>query len=199
MGRKPLSQEYKDAIKEKLFEVSNRMILETGIENLNIRALCKEVGISYSSFYDYYNSKDELIAARIDAMDRYYISRESELRSANAKENIEKFIILYAEFVNMGNLEIIREVYRMQMYGGVKKVPKEERPLQTILKRIITEGVENKQFSEDLSIDDTSRMILSLCKGMVIDWCSCNGEYSIIDSAKSIISASTLLSNEEEL
>lgn len=193
MGRKPLSQEYKDAIKEKLFEVSNRMIVESGIDKLNIRTLCKEVGISYSSFYDYYNSKDDLIAAKIDAMDKYYMSHENELKSTNAKENIERYIMIYAEFVSTRNLEIIREVYRMQMYGVFKKGPEVKRPVQIILRRILTEGVENKQLPENLSIDDTSRMILSLCKGMVIDWCSCNGEYSILDSAKSTINSLNLL------
>lgn len=199
MGRKPLSQEYKDTIKEKLFETSNKMIREGGIENLNIRSLCKEVGISYSSFYDYYKNKDELIAAKIDAMDRYYVEHEEELKNDDVEENIKRYIMIYAEFASTRNIEIIREVYRMQMYGVFKKEERIERPLQAILKRILIEGVEKKQLPETLHIESAERMILALCKGMVVDWCSSNGEYSIIDSAKSIIDSLILLSKKDVL
>ena len=197
MGRKPLSQAKREETRQKLFETSNRMIAEGGIENLNIRSLCKEVGISYSSFYDYYKNKDELIASKSDAMDRFYVENEAaRLRNGNFYLDLKNFILLYSEFAGSRNIEIIREVYRMQMYSILKRSYQKERPIRSILERIIQEGIERKELPENINVKDTERMILSFCKGVVIDWCACDGEYSITEFTKSAVNILDLLNNK---
>lgn len=198
MGRKPLSQEQRETTRQKLFETSNRMIAEGGIDNLNIRSLCKEVGISYSSFYDYYKNKDELIASKSNAMDQFFVDNEAErLHNEDFYLDLKNFILLYSEFVSSRNIEIIREVYRMQMYSILKRSPKEERPIRSILKRIIQEGIDRKQLPENINIEDMERMILSFCKGIAIDWCACDGGYSIEDFTNSAVNTLDLLRNKK--
>lgn len=182
MGRKPLSQEQRALTKQKLFETSNRMIAENGIEHLSIRSLCNEVGISYSSFYDYYESKDDLIISKLGALDCFVQEHEdTQLRSADAVENLSRYIRLYAEFADTHNMDVIREVYRMQLYGGRRRF--DDRPAHRILQRILEEGLESGQLRSDLSLEDAKRMVLAYCKGIVIDWCSHNGEYPLTEFA----------------
>ncbi|MEG0854733.1 MAG: TetR/AcrR family transcriptional regulator [Angelakisella sp.] len=194
MGRKPLSKEQRERTRQQLFEASNRMIAEHGIERLSIRTLCNEVGITYSSFYDYYKNKDDLIASKLGALDSYFVAHEDELlRNEDAITNIKNYIQLYSDFSSERNLDIIREVYRLQMYRIILNTQNPHRPLYTILHRILLEGLEKNQLRDDISIEETTRIILSFCKGIVIEWCICDGSYPLSEfsaTAAAVFSAS---------
>ena len=188
MGRKKLSDEQRAKTKEELFEVSRKMIDEEGIDNLNIRDLCKKVGISYSSFYEYYENKDYLIAARVDLIDDFFKENEKEyLSSSDFNENLRNYIILYSKFAQSKNIEIVREIYRMQVYNIIDYDRYYNRPMIKILEGIIKDGIRSGQVSEDVPINNIIRMIISICRSTVIDWCFSNNEYNIVEFSENIV------------
>ena len=180
MGRKPLSEEKIQETKELLFRISNRMIQQKGLESLNIRALCKEAGISYSSFYQYYDSKDDLIAEKIDALDEYILkNRESRLCSEDTLANIREFIRIYAEFSGTRRYQIIREIYRIQLTNYTIRDTITHRPLFTVLSDIVQQGLDSNQIRKDLSKEEIMEMILSYCKGMTFEWSLHEGNFDL--------------------
>ena len=184
MGRKPLSEEKIQETKDLLFRISNRMIQEKGLESLNIRALCKEAGIAYSSFYQYYDSKDDLIADKIDALDDYILSnRDSRLDSEDQLDNIREFIRLYAEFSGTRRYQIIREIYRIQLTSYTKKEKISGRPFFRLLSDIVQKGLDRDQIRNDLTKNEIIEMILSYCKGMTFEWSLHEGNFNLSDFA----------------
>ena len=184
MGRKPLSEEKIRETRDLLFRISNRMIQQKGLESLNIRALCKEAGIAYSSFYQYYDSKDDLITEKIDALDDYILkNRESRLGSENQLDNIREFIRLYAEFSGTRRYQIIREIYRIQLTSYTRKEKLSGRPFYLLLSDIVQKGIDNGQIRKDLSKEEILEMILSYCKGMTFEWSLHEGNFSLPDFA----------------
>jgi len=60
MGRRPKSQEEIEKFKNKLLEVTLRLITQAGYEGFSIRKLGPEVGIAPKTVYNYFKSKEEI-------------------------------------------------------------------------------------------------------------------------------------------
>ncbi|BBO75089.1 hypothetical protein DSCW_25060 [Desulfosarcina widdelii] len=60
MGRRPKSQEEIEDFKNKLLDVTLRLITQDGYEGFSIRKLGPEVGIAPKTVYNYFRSKEEI-------------------------------------------------------------------------------------------------------------------------------------------
>jgi len=58
--------------KEKILKIALKLFIERGFLDVSIKDLIKEAGITKSSFYYYFNSKDQLIC---DALEKLFFSR----------------------------------------------------------------------------------------------------------------------------
>jgi len=80
--------------KQETLDVALRLLMEHGYANLNMDELAEEAGISKPTLYQYFNSKDELVA---QAMVRVFEKMEehlSELSEKSPLEQLEHFLRL---------------------------------------------------------------------------------------------------------
>ena len=56
----PFTDEQRQSIRERLFESARRRALDTGVKKTSLEALTADAGISKSSFYKFYDSKEQL-------------------------------------------------------------------------------------------------------------------------------------------
>ena len=66
--------EHRAAQRAALLRAGEAPLLEAGVAGTNARAVCERAGLSRSSFYDYFATKDDLlvaIAIPIDAIERW--------------------------------------------------------------------------------------------------------------------------------
>jgi len=59
----PFTDAQRDAIRQRLFDSACRHALETGVKKTSLDALTADAGISKSSFYKFYESKEQLFLA----------------------------------------------------------------------------------------------------------------------------------------
>ena len=59
----PFTSEQRDAIRQRLFESATRHALDTGVRKTSLDALTADAGISKSSFYKFFESKEALFLA----------------------------------------------------------------------------------------------------------------------------------------
>ena len=48
--------------KEKIFAAAKRILQKNGYENLSIKNICEESGVSNGSFYHHFKTKDDLLS-----------------------------------------------------------------------------------------------------------------------------------------
>ena len=74
--------------KEKILKIALKLFIERGFWEVSIKDLIKEAGITKSSFYYYFNSKDQLIC---DALEKLFFSRfDDVIRSSDECNWISK-------------------------------------------------------------------------------------------------------------
>ena len=84
-------------MKEKMIEVTARILREKGFKATTVRAIAKEAGVNIAAVRYYFGSKEELIGAALEYMMGSLESIVSILDDArrSAKERLKKYIISY--------------------------------------------------------------------------------------------------------
>ena len=106
----PFTEEQRGAIRQKLFESAQRHALSDGVQKTSLDALTSDAGISKSSFYKFYESKEQLfleVAARWET--EVIDSAMRALSSGTEKSDKERAAaFVYRAFERIHQLGIVR-------------------------------------------------------------------------------------------
>lgn len=76
----PTVAEHRAAQRSALVQAGEAVLRDAGLSGVTPRSVCERAGLSRSSFYDYFPSKDDLLVAiAIDAMERWDLEIEQAL------------------------------------------------------------------------------------------------------------------------
>src|SRR6266849_11123360 len=78
--------------KQETLDVALRLLMERGYANLNMDELAEEAGISKPTLYQYFNSKDELVAQAVGRMFEKMEEQISGLSDKSPLEQLEHFL-----------------------------------------------------------------------------------------------------------
>src|SRR5258708_38544363 len=78
--------------KQETLDVALRLLMERGYANLNMDELAEEVGISKPTLYQYFNSKDELVAQAMVRMLEKTEEQLSALADKSPLDQLEHFL-----------------------------------------------------------------------------------------------------------
>ena len=163
--------------KEKIFQAAKRILQKKGYEELSIKNICEEAGVSNGSFYHHFRTKDDLLS--------YYIEDQPTINpdllelpenAAGVKEGIIQVYLNYVKYCRELGVEFMSGYYDTKNQA-LNAAIRTERPypivtVQTYVEKAIAAGivrlnVEIEEFTTDI------RMIVI---GNVFEWCLRNGE-----------------------
>ncbi|WP_122641755.1 TetR/AcrR family transcriptional regulator [Luxibacter massiliensis] len=178
-GRTALSRQQQKSreTKEKIFQAAKRILQKEGYEELSIKNICEEAGVSNGSFYHHFKTKDDLLS--------YYIEDQPSINPDlldlpadcdEAKQAIIYVYLNYVEYCRELGVEFISGYYDTKNQA-LNPAIRTERPypivtVQTYIERAVREnaielGVEIEEFTTDI------RMIVI---GNVFEWCLREGK-----------------------
>ena len=163
--------------KEKIFQAAKRILQKKGYEELSIKNICEEAGVSNGSFYHHFRTKDDLLS--------YYIEDQPTINpdllelpenAAGVKEGIIQVYLNYVKYCRELGVEFMSGYYDTKNQA-LNAAIRTERPypivtVQTYVEKAIAAGVvrlnvEIEEFTTDI------RMIVI---GNVFEWCLRKGE-----------------------
>ena len=83
--------------KEKIFQAAKRILQKKGYEELSIKNICEEAGVSNGSFYHHFRTKDDLLSYYIE--DQPTINPDLLELPGNAAGDREGIIKVYLNYV----------------------------------------------------------------------------------------------------
>lgn len=113
--RVPRASYHKGHVAEDLKVIARRLIDTEGLDNVTLRRLCREVGVTAANFYNHYPSLEHLLLD-IAADGAEELSARSLRVMRRAKSRDEKLVELAIEFVEFGREH--PDLFRI-MYGQV--------------------------------------------------------------------------------
>lgn len=163
--------------KEKIFQAAKRILQKKGYEELSIKNICEEAGVSNGSFYHHFKTKDDLLS--------YYIEDQPKIDPdlldlpadvAGVKEGIIQVYMNYVKYCRELGVEFMAEYYdtRNQALNAAIRT---ERPypivtVQTYVEKAIEAGVTHL----NVEIDEFTTDIRMIVIGNVFEWCIKQGE-----------------------
>lgn len=174
MEKEPLSKQQMKSreTKRRIFRAAKTILQREGYEQLSIKNICEEAGVSNGSFYHHFKTKDDLLS--------YYIEEQPGINpdlldlpenADEAKIAIIHVYLNYAEYCRELGVEFISNYYTPKNQA-LNPTIRTERPypiltVETYLRRAIDAGI----VAPKIPLSDISTDIRMLVIGNVFEWC----------------------------
>lgn len=173
--------------KEKLLTAVAKLAKEKGYDNVTIRDICRESGVSNGSFYYHFPSKDALALESCAHIDNRMTPQLAATCSALPPDESLHFLLrVHIDFTLQGSGPLTGEYFRLILEKKADAIFSISRPyyqmIHSQLVRCQTAGL----ICPDLSIDTLTAYSMQFVRGLVFDWCIHHGSYSLEEQYESV-------------
>lgn len=168
--------------KGKIVSAAWQLFYRQGYDDTTIDEIVEASGTSRGSFYHYFEGKDALLSSLSYLFDEKY---EELMDTMDMRLSpIDKLIFLNRElFVMIENtvsVDLLSQLFSSQLITkGERHLLNTNRTYYKLLRQITIEGQEQGYFKENLSVNDITKAYAVFERGLMYDWCICNGDYSL--------------------
>lgn len=170
-------QQKSKATKEKIFQAAKAILKKKGYEELSIKNICEEAGVSNGSFYHHFKTKDDLLS--------YYIEEqpsidpdvlELPMNAAEAKEAIIHVYLNYVAYCKDLGVEFMAGYYDTKNQA-LNAAIRTERPYPIVtVQHYVEKAMEAGTVRLAEGIEEFTTDIRMIVIGNVFEWCLRNGE-----------------------
>lgn len=177
--------------KGKIISAAWKLFYEQGFENTTVEDIIFESETSKGSFYHYFESKDALLGTLSVLFDEKY---EELMPLIPEKMNcIDQLLYLNRELFSMIDnsipLELLAGLLSGQLFTkGEKHLLNRDRLYFKYLREIVAKGQRKGEIRNDLSVNEIVKAYAMMERGLMYDWCLCDGDYSLSRYASEMMS-----------
>ena len=189
---RPLKSEINTDSREAIINAAARIIARSGTENLTVRNVCNEAGLSTGTFYHFFHDKNALMMSFITEPSFSEIKLSAPLSNISLriselyKSLIERYMKFGREFVKSfyNPCNKILSAYMCEENGNFMPGTVMARS-EHELNRALSEGIIN--LHENITVHEIASDICTIVKGCVFEWCLNNNELDIYALTERII------------
>ena len=149
--------------KGKIVSAAWQLFYQQGYDDTTIDEIVEASGTSKGSFYHYFDGKDALLTSLSPLDKLIFINRE-----------------LFMMIENTVSVSLLAQLFSSQLITkGERHLLEPSRTYYKLLRQITIEGQQSGFFREELSINDITKAYAVFERGLMYDWCLCNGNYSL--------------------
>lgn len=176
--------------KGKIVSAAWKLFYDQGYEDTTVDEIVEESGTSKGSFYHYFEGKDALLSSLSFLFDDKYEELKDEL--VNYPTSIEKLTFLNQELFmmieNSISVDLLARLFSSQLITrGDRHLLDQDRIYYKLMKKIFKDGQANGELREDLSINEMMKSYALIERGLMYDWCLCNGDYALAQYSRSVL------------
>lgn len=171
-----------NATKSKIVSAAWKLFYEQGYEDTTVDEIIAESGTSKGSFYHYFKSKDELMGSLSYLFDEKYEEISPEVKKIESA--FERLLFMNSALFGMiedsVSIDLLGRLYSSQLVTkGQKQLLDYNRMYYKLLREVVSEGQKAGEIRDDLSTNDIVKTYALLERGLLYDWCICNGDYPL--------------------
>ncbi len=158
--------------KAKIFKAAKRILRKKGYEQLSIKNICEEAGVSNGSFYHHFKTKDDLLS--------YYIEEQPGINpdlldlpadAGDAKKTIIYVYLNYVHYCEELGVEFMSNYYTPKNQS-LNPLIRTERPYPIItVQNYLRKCIDAKILNLKHSLEETTTDIRMIVIGNVFEWC----------------------------
>lgn len=168
-------------MKNKVFDTAVQLINKNGYDNVSVKEICREVGISIGGFYHHFKNKDEIIMESFKKIDEFFAEKSADVfQCTDALGRIVLYFRYFGEYVHNQGVDFTSQLVKSELSTTVKFTLDSNRTIFTILKEIISEGQNKHQIRDDIPAEEVVNSLLRYARGIALHWCIHQGSYDIV-------------------
>lgn len=163
--------------KDKIFRAAKHILQKKGYDQLSIKNICEEAGVSNGSFYHHFKTKDDLLS--------YYIEEQPSINPdlldlpENAEEAKQTIIYVYLNYVHYCQelgVEFMSNYYTPKNQS-LNPLIRTERPYPIItVSNYLQKVIDANIIHPSLALEDITTDIRMIVIGNVFEWCLKSGD-----------------------
>ena len=173
--------------KSKIVDAAWRLFYEQGYDDTTVEEIIEESGTSKGSFYHYFAGKDALLSSLSYLFDEKYEEIEEEIDPGIS--SFEKLMLyneeLFGMIENRISIDLLARLYSSQLITKSEKhLLDRNRTYYKLLRLTVVKGQEDGELRSDVTANEIVKAYALCERGILYDWCICNGEYALKDYSK---------------
>lgn len=167
--------------RQKLLEATVKIIQNEGISSLNVRAICKEAGLSTGAFYHLFNSKEDVINYYLNfTFARYKYEVANEDADLSAAQKIRKLYQYTITCYKEAGYEFMSAFYTpSNAMLNFKNRPNNEPVVLEEVCNYLIQGQKDGEIRKDIDIDKAKLEIAIIVTGAMFYWCVFKGDMDV--------------------
>lgn len=175
-------------LKEHIFQVALSLIHQIGYDNITIRMICKEAGISTGMFYQHFNSKEDILAFYYDkAKGDFEGVINQQLEGLPLPEQLVSFYVWVCSFTADLGVDFCRNFFsskNKQMNTNLFH----NQMIEMTNRCIEIACAHGFQLSEGRTPYKVSKDLCVIVKGIIFDWSAHEGSYDMPEFSRGLLS-----------
>lgn len=163
--------------KEKIFLAAKRILQKKGYEELSIKNICEEAGVSNGSFYHHFKTKDDLLSYYIEdqpQIDPDLLELPEDIQGV--REGIIQVYLNYVKYCRELGVEFISEYYDTRNQALNASIRTERAyPIVTV-QAYVEKAVRGGIISLNVGLEEFTTDIRMIVIGNVFEWCVKHGQ-----------------------
>lgn len=175
--------------KERIFQAAKKILQKNGYEDLSIKNICEEAGVSNGSFYHHFKTKDDLLSYYIEAQPTVNPELlDVPQNKTAAKDAIVEVYLNYAAYCKELGVDFVAGYYTPRNQALNPDI-RTERPYPIVtVQQYLEKAVEANAIQLNLSISEVVTDIRMLVIGNVFEWALRNGKVDFEENIRRSIS-----------
>ncbi|ETK00082.1 transcriptional regulator, TetR family [Eubacterium nodatum ATCC 33099] len=175
--------------KGKIISAAWKLFYEQGYDDTTVDEIVELSETSKGSFYHYFDGKDALLSSLSFLFDEKYEELRDKLPEGSAVEklcymNFQLFLMIE----NSISVDLLARLFSSQLITkGNRHLLDQDRTYYKLLREILQKGQVNGELKDDVSVNEVIKAYALIERGMMYDWCLCNGDYSLAQYSKLIL------------
>ena len=175
--------------RNRLYEVSIKLIREKGYDNIKLEELCAEAGVSVGAFYHHFKNKAGIIVEAYRRVDERFNSEiMAKLQPGSACERIIEYLGYQATETERFGVDVISQIYKAQLSDATEFFLSPERGLPSNLHNLVEKAQDAGELTAEIDSDTITEDLLLINRGILYNWCLNHGSYDIGQKSRRVLS-----------
>ena len=187
-----LKQQCPQDTKQRIYEAASEILEKQGFTSLTVSNICKYAKVSNGSFFYHFKTKDDLLIYYV--YDQFAVFREAHhfddaVAGLPFDEKILIFYDYWADYICELGLEFASNFYHTKNRSLDVRRWNQRDPvsLWNFPGECLTEAKREGQLKEGVSVDYCVEILASIIKGIVFDWCLCDGVFEMCSRIRTVM------------
>lgn len=165
-------------------------IAENGYHQTQVSKIAKQAGVADGTIYLYFKSKEDILISLFEEKMGHFIEKIDEMITSSGTASEKLLMMIQAHFNMLSDNHHLAIVTQLELRQSNKelrsKINEILRGYLKVIDKIITDGMENGEFSNKLDVRLTRQMIFGTIDETVTSWVMNERKYDLNALAKPV-------------